>query len=99
MTTLELQMIEGLKNRGASNNGSHPKQAPDPSHSDVPPINRIESNTIDTNDQCQNKQLSAHQSATITTLAVAAAPLMIAVKLKDGLHLMESYTGLVGVIM
>ena len=41
-------MIEVLKDKGASNNGSHPKEASDPSHPDVPPINPTEDPGIDT---------------------------------------------------
>ena len=73
---LELQMIEVLKDRGASNNGSHPKLAPAPSHPDVPPINRTEAAPIDTNDQCQNQQ-SAHQPATddpVVTASIDESP-------------------------
>ena len=41
-------MIEVFKDRGTSNNDSHPKQAPDPSHPDVSRINRTEAEAIDT---------------------------------------------------
>ena len=42
VTLLELQMIEVLKDRGVSNNSSHPKEVSDPSDPDVLPINRTE---------------------------------------------------------
>ena len=85
---LELQMIEVLKDRGASNNGSHPKQAPAPSHPDVSPINPKEATVIDTNDQCQNQQ-SAHQSPTddpVVTETIDESA-QTEGRLTDGLHL------------
>ena len=85
---LELQMIEVLKDRGASNNGSHPKQTSDSSHPDVPLINRTETTATDTNDQCQTQQ-SAHQSATDDPVVMASldeSP-QTEGRLTDGLHL------------
>ena len=81
-------MIEVLKDRGASNNGSQPKQTSDSSHPDVPPINRTETTATDTNDQCQTQQ-SAHQSATydpVVTASIDESP-QTEGRLTDGLHL------------